>query len=170
MKTEKLPTTILAEIMLGNGSGVYVGRFSHNGVDDYALEIFKQVESEKQTETIINEKQKVQVTKIRPKGMDSLSPDVIDKRAKAIQKFLKDVSVDDALEMKGTGKNKKTLIDTELKFECEKFLIEEIQLIETPLIKTEMEIELKRIKTFNFLIRIKRKEIREICQIFINNL
>lgn len=159
----------LIEFQAGNGSGLYRGVFYQNGENDFLLEIDEIQLGEVQTESTKKEAQKVERLFIRP-VFDGLDPAEITQRQKQIDGFIKknQITLEEALVV--DKKSKKSLIESGVKFPCEKVYIEETILVDVPVIKTEQSVKYKNLKKLPFYTKVSNRDLRKTLTNFIQTL
>lgn len=168
-KKNEINKTVIYSCEVGNGSGIYRGVFNQISQFEYSLDVFKIDAGEKEIETTIKEQILVDTVYIRPK-LEGLKPEEATRRAKAIQAYLKkeNLTPDEALII--DKKSKKSVIETALKFECEKIVKEERILKDIPKIKLEHSVELVEVGSIPFYTKIPNKDVRKSILNYINSL
>lgn len=161
--------TILYQCEAGNGSGFYRAIFFNNGVNDFTLDICKIEEGEQEIEETRKEAQKVERAFIRP-VMDGLSMDELNSKQKQILSYLKKNNLTPEEALVVDKKSKKSLIESGVKFPCEKIYIEETILTDVPVIKKEFQVNFKSVKKLSFYTKISNKDIRNTLNNFIQTL
>lgn len=157
--------------VIGIGTSNYQGLLIKKSVYLYELEIAELKHGIEKKEVKENEQQLVRTQKIRPHNDGSLGASDVAKLQKKIDQYLDKISVDEALTtvISGKGKNKDTSrkIDSELGFQCERWIDESFNIIEVPVSKNVPTTTQKAIGSIPFYFRPSSGQVNKSIKNFI---
>lgn len=153
------------------GSVNYQGALTKRSPYLYELVISELKHGSEKKEFKENERQVVREAKIRPFNDGSLGASEVVALQKKIDKYLEKTSVDEALTTT-PAKGKKAAerkIETDLKFQVERWIDEIHQVVEVPVVRVVPTVDEKKIETIQFYFRPSSGQINKSVQNFIKH-
>lgn len=159
---------------VGHDGKFFRGEFQIVSPGHFVAVVSEQKITAGEIEETVNEAQIVRVPRLRPAG--KMTAEERNDRQAKIDAYLKKEEIDalDALAeiTEGTGKSKKTfrLIEQKLKFEVEKYLIEERQIVKVPIIRASETVDYEEVARIPVFVRLLPSDFRKMLNNYIKTI